>query len=417
MGSDFSQDANETIAIISAKRIEKNFFIKQKLQTGMLSECGSKCTEVLCNTFAYIVKKPYLWTLLPIAFMDKNQYERYKRIDRILRSVPDGLPLDTLLERLNSTLSYENQIKRRQLQYDLDALKDFYGAPINNKRGARRIKYEDPSYSIVTHEMKESLCSMREQLENVEMNPRLLWLQNLILMLQDTYFTNAMAMEAIDFGDNLEYQNSSRVHEFFSYIMNKAVLELSYSAGFGRPRKQVIHPYFIRQYNNRWFLFGWNEQAAQKKQPESGILNLPLDRIGKVTIIPASYRELSIEDIHNFKEEYFSDIVGVTRVDTEKSTHIVLHFDFNTDDEKLNVAARRDYFLLKTKPFYPYITFSTDEFMEKNGYAEASMDIIPNKELEGTLLRYADTAKITATGAFQTRILQRIQNIVKRQED
>ena len=52
--------------------------------------------------------------------MDKNQYERYKRIDRILRSVPDGLPLDMLLERLNASLSFENQIKRRQLQYDLD---------------------------------------------------------------------------------------------------------------------------------------------------------------------------------------------------------------------------------------------------------------------------------------------------------
>ena len=150
--------------------------------------------------------------------MDKNQYERYKRIDRILRSVPEGLSFDNLLERLNGSLTYENQIKRRQLQYDLDALKDLYGAPINNKRGARRIKYEDASFSIVTHEMKESLRNMREQIENVEMNPRLLWLQNLILMLQDSYFTNAMAMEAIDFGDNLEYQNSSRVHEFFSYI-------------------------------------------------------------------------------------------------------------------------------------------------------------------------------------------------------
>ena len=49
-------------------------------------------------------------------------------------------------------------------------------------------------------------------------------------MLQDTYFTNSMAMEAIDFGDNLEYKNSNRVHEFFTYILNKQVIEVSYSA-------------------------------------------------------------------------------------------------------------------------------------------------------------------------------------------
>ncbi len=348
--------------------------------------------------------------------MDKNQYERYKHIDRILRSVPDGLPLNTLLERLNGSLSYENQIKRRQLQYDLDALKDLYSAPINNRKGARRIKYEDASYSIITHEMKESLRSMREQMENVEMNPRLLWLQNLILMLQDTYFSNAMAMEAIDFGDNLEYQNSIRVHEFFTYIMNKEVLELSYSAGFGRPKKMVIHPYFVRQYNNRWFLFGWSDKAANERKPASGILNLPLDRIEDAKITHEAYREVTVEDVRSFKEDYFADIVGVTRMDNEPRIHLVLHFDFNTGDKNKDDAARRDYYYLKTKPFYPYIAFSSEEFIKNNRFAEASMDIIPNKELEGMLLRYADTAKLIAPDEFRGRMLNRIQSIVKKQE-
>ena len=347
--------------------------------------------------------------------MDKNQYERYKQIDRILRSTPDGLPLDVLLERLNSSLSYENQIKRRQLQYDLDALKDLYGAPILNKKGARRIKYEDSSYSIITHEMKESLRSMKEQMENVEMNPRLVWLQNLILMLQDTYFTNEMAMEAIDFGDNLEYKNSSRVHEFFSYILNKQVLELSYSAGFGKPRKIVIHPYFVRQYNNRWFLFGWNENAALERKPSSGILNLPLDRIDDVRAINSAYREVSVQDVRDFKDDYFGDIVGVTRLDTEPSIPLTLRFDFNTGDETRDNAAKRDYYYLMTKPFYPYITFSNDDFVKQNGYAEATMDIIPNKELEGILLRYADTAKIVAPEEFRGKMIKRIKNIIEKQ--
>ena len=348
--------------------------------------------------------------------MDKNQYERYKQIDRILRSTPDGLPLDVLLERLNSSLSFENQIKRRQLQYDLDALKDLYGAPIQNKKGARRIKYEDSSYSIITHEMKESLRSMKEQMENVEMNPRLLWLQNLILMLHDTYFTNEMAMEAIDFGDNLEYKNSSRVHEFFSYILNKHVIKISYSAGFGNPREMILHPYFVRQYNNRWFLFGWNEKAAHEGKPSSGILNLPLDRIDDVRTIDATYREVSVQDIRDFKEEYFGDIVGVTRLDTEPCIPLVLHFDFNTGDAKKDNAALRDYYYLKTKPFYPYIAFSSEDFIQENGYAEASMNILPNKELEGILLRYADSARIIAPDDFQKKMLNRIQNIAKKQE-
>ncbi len=347
--------------------------------------------------------------------MDKNQYERYKQIDRILRSVPDGLPLDTLLERLNGSMSYENQIKRRQLQYDLEALKDLYGAPIDNKKGARRIKYEDASYSIVTHEMKEALRNMSEQIETIQANPRLLWLQNLILMLQDTYFTNEMAMEAIDFGDNLEYENSSRVHEFFSYILNKQVLELNYNAGFGKPQKRIIHPYFVRQYNNRWFLFGYCEQAAREGKPVSGILNLPLDRIVGVKTVPTIYRELTVQDIKDFKEDYFGDIVGVTRLDSEGPIHLVMRFDFSTGDSKQDNAARRDYFYLRTKPFYPYINFPSEKEIEKTGCAEVSMDIIPNKELEGILLRYADSAKILGDEPFRNKMLDRIRNIVEKQ--
>lgn len=347
--------------------------------------------------------------------MDKNQYERYKQIDRILRSTPDGLPLDMLLERLNGSLSYENQIKRRQLQYDLEALKDLYGAPIDNKKGARRIKYEDASYSIVTHEMKEALRNMSEQIETIQANPRLLWLQNLILMLQDTYFTNEMAMEAIDFGDNLEYENSSRVHEFFSYIMNKQVLELNYNAGFGKPQKRIIHPYFVRQYNNRWFLFGYCEQAAREGKPASGILNLPLDRIVSVKTAPTIYREVSVQDVKDFKEDYFGDIVGVTRLDSEGPIHLVLRFDFNTGDPKQDNAARRDYYYLRTKPFYPYINFPSEKEIEKTGRAEVSMEIIPNKELEGILLRYADTAKIMGDEPFRNKMLDRIKIIVEKQ--
>lgn len=348
--------------------------------------------------------------------MDKNQYERYKIIDRLLRGTPDGLPLDVLLERLNSSMSKENQIKRRQLQYDLEALKDLYDAPINNRRGARRIRYEDASYSIVTYEMKESLRSMAEQLESIQMNPRLLWLQNLILMLQDSYFTNAMAMEAIDFGDNLEYENSSRVHEFFSYILNKQVLELGYNAGFGKTQKRVIHPYFVRQYNNRWFLFGWCEQAAKEQKPASGILNLPLDRIDNVKPVSAPYKEVSVQDVKDFKEDYFGDIVGVTRIESEGRIPLVLRFDFNSGDEKKDNASRRDYYYLRTKPFYPYISFPSDESIQENGYAMVSMDIIPNKELEGILLRYADTAKIVCPDDFRKKMLKRIQNIVNKQE-
>ena len=105
----------------------------------------------------------------------------------------------------------------------------------------------------------------------------------------------------------------------------------------------------------------------------------------------------------------------MTRLDSEGPIHLVLRFDFNTEDPKQDNSARRDYFYLRTKPFYPYINFPSEKEIEKTGCAEVSMDIIPNKELEGILLRYADTAKIMGDEPFRNKMLDRIRNIVEKQ--
>jgi hypothetical protein len=133
--------------------------------------------------------------------------------------------------------------------------------------------------------------------------------------------------------------------------------------------------------------------------------------------LPTIYREVSVQDVKDFKEDYFGDIVGVTRLDSEGPIHLVLRFDFNTGDPKQDNAARRDFFYLRTKPFYPYINFPSEKEIEKTGCAEVSMDIIPNKELEGILLRYADTAKILGDEPFRNKMLGRIRNIIEKQEE
>ena len=116
--------------------------------------------------------------------MDKNQYERYKIIDRVLRSFPSGISLEDLLKKVNRPLMLRNGygIERRQLQYDLKEMRDYYDAPITHKQGARLVRYEDASYSIITHEIKKTLHSIQDQFDDIDAShPRLRWLQNLVL--------------------------------------------------------------------------------------------------------------------------------------------------------------------------------------------------------------------------------------------
>lgn len=344
--------------------------------------------------------------------MNKKQYERYKAIDRILRSVPEGLTLDSLLERVNATLPTESKIKRRQLQYDITELHDRFDAPISIKQGQRTIRYEDSTYSVVTHEMEKTLHGLEDFLHDNDDNQRLKWLHNLLIMLQDTYSSEPMAVEAIDFGDNREYESGQRIHEFFNHIMNRHVLELEYFAGFGPSVRYTVHPYFIRQYNNRWFLFGWCDADIDTNQ--YSIINLALDRIGKVKTVNARFRAISVDELRSFKEQYFGDIVGVTRLN-RPTCHLVLRFRFDTADHTHNRYARKDYLYLKSKPFYPYIHFPSDQSVEELGYADVSMDIIPNKELETVLLRYCDTATIVEPQELKELIIERSESIIRMQ--
>ena len=61
----------------------------------------------------------------------------------------------------------------------------------------------------------------------------------------------------------------------------------------------VIHPYFLKQYNNRWFVFGKNDLNGY-------ILNLALDRMIHVS---ENRKKLIPNTEINF-DEYFESLIS-----------------------------------------------------------------------------------------------------------
>ena len=105
----------------------------------------------------------------------------------------------------------------------------------------------------------------------------------------------------------------------YDSIINKQILEIKYHP-FNReePIEMILKPYFLKQYNSRWFLFGFNENLKT-------ISNLPLDRI---TEINDTNKHFSDADNWDF-EEFFEDVVGVTVNMNVKPVKILL-----TDQQK-----------------------------------------------------------------------------------
>ena len=96
-------------------------------------------------------------------------------------------------------------------------------------------------------------------------------------------------------------------------------LNLQYRTYSGKEINVVIHPYFIKQYNNRWFLFGLEQTPIGNR-----IANRPLDRIVKFSVSDEDFIPNTSIDF----SKYFDDVVGVTIPDDSvmKET-IVLKFD------------------------------------------------------------------------------------------
>jgi predicted DNA-binding transcriptional regulator YafY len=155
---------------------------------------------------------------------------------------------------------------------------------------------------------------------------------------------------------------------------------------FGKePFEFHYHPYFLKQYNNRWFVFGRNNLLGANQW------NIPLDRILTIRELGDEY----IEDNTNW-EDYFSDFIGVSK----------------TDEELIEIK------LLFTKEQAPYImTKPIHETQKSNnlddGNLEVRIKVIPNYELETMLLSFGEKVKILSPNSLIRTIEQRLNKAAK----
>jgi len=135
-----------------------------------------------------------------------------------------------------------------------------------------------------------------------------------------------------------------------------------------KPLAVVLHPYYLKQYNNRWFLFGYN--------PANGIYtwNLALDRILTLIEVKGKYQKNNQIDW----AEYFDDIIGVTMPDNGIVENITLHFYCKTGK------------YMETKPLHGS---QKSKWVDDNTL-EVNLQLIINYEVERLILSYADSVKV-----------------------
>ncbi|MDA9089777.1 WYL domain-containing protein [Maribacter arcticus] len=307
----------------------------------------------------------------------KHAHLRYNILDECFRK--RNYRFDELLNALNESLEihYPNEgISIRTLREDLKVFRDKkngFGAPLLDN--ARVLKYSNPNFSIAQRpllEYEQYLIDAAQQLlERFENDPKYDKLAEALIKFQDEEDQQENDSSKILFYDhNDEYTGIGYLKPFYIGIKKKQVFQITFQ-GFNDkvPSTFEFHPNILKQYNRRWFVYGFNNSK------KIIAWSIPLDeRLISFNIVEeASY----IESETNW-EEFFRTMVGVRKQIGQITQKVVLRF-YN---------GREGYF--KTKPLVP----DYDEFFEEEKKDQVWFETIINPELVQQLLSYGKDVEV-----------------------
>lgn len=322
---------------------------------------------------------------------NKNALLRYKTIDRCLRNTGRKWTLQDLVDACSDAL-YEYEGKKdlvsvRTTQLDIQMMRSDrlgYEAPIECY-DRKYYRYSDPDYSISSRPLTEhdiiALNRTIDLLKQFDEFDPYHEMVDVVNRLQDKVATASNRKRIVDFERNPDLKGIQFLNPLYDLIASKTTVSINYRSFNSRePREFILFPHLLKEYNNRWFVFG--SRAEDMK-----LFNLALDRI--VEFHPCG--EIPYQDNPDFTEEYFADMIGVTK-----------HERLEKDTVKF-IADNSCASYILTKPMH-----SSQRLISKNK-EDGSMtfelpEILINPELEKRLLGFGAGIKILSPPTLAKRM-------------
>ncbi len=323
---------------------------------------------------------------------NKHAQIRYTILDRSFSNFNRNFTYDDLLEEVNSVL-YElgtEGIQLRQLQYDIAFMKSSEGYNIeldeHLKDGKKRIfRYRDKNYSIANHPLNisdsEQLETTLAILSRYKHREEFNWLEELIPRMEQAFdLVSSGENGIISYQENIDLKGKEHIGTLFNLIIKRKQTKLFYEP-YGKPQQEIlVYPYHLKQYNNRWFLFGYNPKYKN-------ISNYPLDRINAIEELSDDFEPSSISWL-----DYFDDIIGVTKPD-----------EGNLQMVKLKFSEKRFNYVL-TKPIHGTQKIDKDD---EEGLT-IQIEVIPNPELYQLILSFGEDVEVISPPEIRQTIKEKI---------
>lgn len=324
---------------------------------------------------------------------NKNAQLRYRILDRCFSDRYNKYGIDDLRAKVNETLIdiSGTEVSIRQIRDDIKYMRDrlTYRAPIKAYPYDGRkcyYRYSDPCFSIFNNELSEDevlkLCATIEILKRYRGIPAHAWIEEVISSLEYRFGIKANTENVVSFDQNEQLKGLEFLSELIDCTINRQPIRMLYRTFAGSETLTVIHPYHLKQFNNRWFLIGLQEREAG-----NCITTRALDRIVSFSRADVPFIPNDIIDFNT----HFKDIVGVT-----------LHDEY---PEVENIVLRF------SPERFPYVVSKP---IHHSQTADETKNIItlrvrPNKELEAIILSYGNQVEVLHPQWIRQHIINKIK--------
>ena len=313
--------------------------------------------------------------------VSKNALIRYKTIDRCLRNRYRKWTLEDLIEACSDALyEYEGRdegVSKRTVQLDIQMMRSEklgYNAPIKVVEN-KYYTYEDPDFSITESPLSpqdvEKMGEAVKVLRQLSGFQEFSGMEDIMGRLEDRVnMAKEKTHPVIFFDKNDRLKGLEFIEPLHSAILAKHPVKLTYQSFKAKlPNSFVFHPYALKEFNNRWFVYG-------HKPTVSYIMNLALDRIISMEEAPD---EEFIESADFDPETWFNDLVGVTKYPTDRPERVLFW------------ASAEETPYIKTKPIH---SSQVVKETKEDGSAVFELNVIVNRELVRLLFGYAEGLKV-----------------------
>lgn len=309
--------------------------------------------------------------------MDKYQFKRYQILDDCFSNKTKKFYFEDLVIAVNQGMQdyLGTSISIRSIRGDIQFMKEEYEIELDpNLRDGKKMiyRYKNPENTIYKLGVnKKEIGKLRETFivfQRIQGLDNMGWIADTLPKLQ-----NLLGEQQPVVGFNksdIIYEVKDLFLTLYHSIVEKKVLKVFYQDFKAKePYPITFHPYYIKEYNRRWFIFGLNPEK------NSETWNLAFDRIKGLEFLPkVEFQPTNID----WNKDYFSDLVGVTRPINTKVQKIKIQVDDFT------------YQYIHSKPLHE----SQKRIKSENGFTVFQLEVYINKELKRELLSYGSSLKV-----------------------